>query len=891
MSVLDGLVTKFKPLPATPPSRAAVAQPTSEDQPKTMDPSAQPKPPTQRSSEQEDTKDNGGEAQVLHVCMIKVSRADVEKGTTVEAGASVLATGHDRIIYVYNAKKEMIFTSVMSTHDAIGKIKVLDDRKLTITDDDGRPWTAMFRNSSKCSAFLFNVVMSACYRHPVPSDLFASPIAVSISPGNSATVCAKGDIVTVSCTAFICDNQLKNLASYQDSKELSAEFEFEQSVKILGFSVEGFAQDSRTVVACTGGTLVNVPDSRTVKLTFVRIVSVRTPPPPEPSPAPSGVSASQRRARAHSTFMNVTFNTPRASVDLSNFKIEVPVLAQGESPWNDPALTSVLGAAETNTEDDEEMVARERKAQRDKERREELEREMEEERGEHEARERKARRDRERQEELQNEEGDEEREEREARERKARRDRERQQELENEEGDEERQEREARERKARRDRELQEELEKEAEEERNFKVTAKPAAVTIAPSVDLSSAKPFAALIGDLNSQDNQEEAPAYDSDADGFSAAILKAQSNDPQKPRRGIGFVLASPSFTPHPPSGAPPVLRTDVWTVTVNGGPAIPELNKLLEGISQLDTMYRQEIKSLCAAITGQDREAASKLAEKYSTKHRIGDLTGVPSEDGLITSRTGVERAANQVNGHVTVLRREIEKRGDGDDLSMERDELKRKADLLASKEQSLLELSEILNKQEADFKDRRKKMKEKEVNLRQRETRAMAPFNPDLYMEGASSGGGASPTPVGGVSKSLPSSPMAAAAIRMRAETLKQGYLTKQGHFFKGMKRRYFIMVREAGDIGCQLYYYRSKGDDKPVGIIAMRGAVAQKDTMRATIGGARSISTRSLLQIGDNSNSFTVTTKDDTHKTFVVKADSPAEMNEWIEMIKSSSAM
>eukprot|EP01103_Thecamoeba_quadrilineata_P018180 TRINITY_DN679_c0_g1_i1.p1 TRINITY_DN679_c0_g1~~TRINITY_DN679_c0_g1_i1.p1 ORF type:complete len:742 (+),score=86.98 TRINITY_DN679_c0_g1_i1:535-2760(+) len=91
---------------------------------------------------------------------------------------------------------------------------------------------------------------------------------------------------------------------------------------------------------------------------------------------------------------------------------------------------------------------------------------------------------------------------------------------------------------------------------------------------------------------------------------------------------------------------------------------------------------------------------------------------------------------------------------------------------------------------------------------------------------------------------------------------RKGYLTKQGHFMKNWKKRFFVLKSEF------LYYYRTAIDPKPAGSINLWNCRVEATT---------------AVQFG-----FTIASQISTHESYCLFADSEKEMNSWIQAINQS---
>jgi len=209
--------------------------------------------------------------------------------------------------------------------------------------------------------------------------------------------------------------------------------------------------------------------------------------------------------------------------------------------------------------------------------------------------------------------------------------------------------------------------------------------------------------------------------------------------------------------------------------------------------------------------------------------------------------------------------------------------------LNAKDESLKQLEELLKNQEVELKARRKKLKEREVELKQRETKVLSPIttptpNPTGTPPSPSTSSSSSPsqTPYSSLlndkNSSSPSSSSSSfqQMANTQPETLKQGYLIKQGHFVKNWKKRYFSLIREPGGskgVGAQLYYYRGTNDLKPAGIVTIRGCEAKQGE------GAK------------GEYLISVSTNDPQNKMFFMRAETYSDMTDWILAINKASAM
>jgi hypothetical protein len=60
----------------------------------------------------------------------------------------------------------------------------------------------------------------------------------------------------------------------------------------------------------------------------------------------------------------------------------------------------------------------------------------------------------------------------------------------------------------------------------------------------------------------------------------------------------------------------------------------------------------------------------------------------------------------------------------------------------------------------------------------------------------------------------------------QGEVLKVGFLKKKGHVRRNWLDRWFVLTTEG------IYYYKSRGDTKPVGVIPLFGSSASEDTLQ-----------------------------------------------------------
>jgi len=93
---------------------------------------------------------------------------------------------------------------------------------------------------------------------------------------------------------------------------------------------------------------------------------------------------------------------------------------------------------------------------------------------------------------------------------------------------------------------------------------------------------------------------------------------------------------------------------------------------------------------------------------------------------------------------------------------------------------------------------------------------------------------------------------------------KQGELKKKGHVVKNWKTRWFIVQND------MLFYFKSRGDSKPVGVIPLRNC--------------------SCKEISKGGKPFTFELQASRiNKTFIIQATQPIEMKSWMEAIESGS--
>eukprot|EP01113_Clastostelium_recurvatum_P050928 TRINITY_DN9775_c0_g1_i3.p1 TRINITY_DN9775_c0_g1~~TRINITY_DN9775_c0_g1_i3.p1 ORF type:complete len:700 (+),score=189.29 TRINITY_DN9775_c0_g1_i3:858-2957(+) len=346
---------------------------------------------------------------------------------------------------------------------------------------------------------------------------------------------------------------------------------------------------------------------------------------------------------------------------------------------------------------------------------------------------------------------------------------------------------------------------------------------------------------------------------------------------------------------------------WEINLPNGPIIPEMDKLSKAIAQLDLAYRQQITQMCQgiahALSSRDKVQAfsnvTEVVQAVLEAHGVDDISIGDIILSVSGSQRGIISSLHQVNCHVGTLKKEIDKLDNDDDTSSSTSssisgeqatvQQQLKEELLTAKEESLKQFEDILKRQEADIKARRKKLKEQEVEYKQRATRAFTPqeissvsssgsssSSPSLNTSGNAkiSSSTSSSSPTLSSSSSSSTSFLSTSSARSRPETLKQGFLTKQGHVVKSWRRRYFVLVREAGDLGSQLYYYKVKDDGKPIGIIVIKGAEAKQAP------GSKK-----------TDNMFILTTMNNMDKNFIIKTDTTAEMVAWMEAINEASLM
>ena len=94
------------------------------------------------------------------------------------------------------------------------------------------------------------------------------------------------------------------------------------------------------------------------------------------------------------------------------------------------------------------------------------------------------------------------------------------------------------------------------------------------------------------------------------------------------------------------------------------------------------------------------------------------------------------------------------------------------------------------------------------------------------------------------------------------ETLKVGYLRKKGHVRRNWLDRWFVLTTEG------LYYYKAKGDPKPLGVIPLVRAEVKEDTT------------------GRHVNVFTCVTIEG--KDYPIQASTKDEMCLWIKVISEA---
>jgi serine/threonine protein kinase len=97
---------------------------------------------------------------------------------------------------------------------------------------------------------------------------------------------------------------------------------------------------------------------------------------------------------------------------------------------------------------------------------------------------------------------------------------------------------------------------------------------------------------------------------------------------------------------------------------------------------------------------------------------------------------------------------------------------------------------------------------------------------------------------------------------------KTGFLTKQGHFRKTWKKRYFVLEWPI------LRYYRNMGDSDPAGEIDCEGVTLSDSTNMAKTG---------------RENCFGIFHKD--REPYFLQSESTQDMMEWVQAIRNSSAV
>jgi len=100
--------------------------------------------------------------------------------------------------------------------------------------------------------------------------------------------------------------------------------------------------------------------------------------------------------------------------------------------------------------------------------------------------------------------------------------------------------------------------------------------------------------------------------------------------------------------------------------------------------------------------------------------------------------------------------------------------------------------------------------------------------------------------------------------------LKKGFLVKQGHVVKNWKKRYFLLLvpRSAMAAGAVLYYYKNPQDDKPAGVIQVRGYD---------------------LKISDSAAFIFSLVHPKEARNFNIKAETAEELADWTQAIKSAA--
>jgi len=106
-----------------------------------------------------------------------------------------------------------------------------------------------------------------------------------------------------------------------------------------------------------------------------------------------------------------------------------------------------------------------------------------------------------------------------------------------------------------------------------------------------------------------------------------------------------------------------------------------------------------------------------------------------------------------------------------------------------------------------------------------------------------------------------------ATIKSGELPTKEGFLTKQGIVFKNWKKRWFVLT------GTLLCYFRKQQDPFPKGMIQFSDARTIDCLMES---------------IDNRANCFVVETPS---RSFFITADSPRDMYEWVEALKSAKAL
>jgi len=93
---------------------------------------------------------------------------------------------------------------------------------------------------------------------------------------------------------------------------------------------------------------------------------------------------------------------------------------------------------------------------------------------------------------------------------------------------------------------------------------------------------------------------------------------------------------------------------------------------------------------------------------------------------------------------------------------------------------------------------------------------------------------------------------------------KQGELKKKGHLVKNWKTRWFIIQND------MMFYFKSKGDQKPCGMIPLRGSYCKEET-------------KSNKQNCFEINAYQI------NKVFVIQANNGQEVKDWIKAVQEGS--